>query len=55
MPIQDNEGESYKRTLETLAASLGDEFEPLRRAGREVALDEAIEDAIGQSERPLSG
>ena len=49
VPIQDNEGESYARTLETLKQTLGEGFEPARRAGAGLSGDDAIESALDAS------
>ena len=47
VPIQDNEGESYARTLEALEARLGEAFgSPARAEGRALGSDEAIEHAL---------
>jgi predicted ATPase/class 3 adenylate cyclase len=52
VPMQDNEGESYARTVEALGAALGEEeFARLRLEGRELGPAEAVELALGQPNR----
>ena len=48
VPMQDNEGESYARTVEELRESMGAAFETARREGQQLSSGDAIELALAR-------